>query len=81
MNPTVVMTAMGRLGRSDLKKAGAIMDRIPLSTKTICRWEGKRVSGKEGGGTKGSRERERVGGGRRGGEGGGSTDLLYSFWH
>ena len=30
MNPTVVMTDMGRLGWSDPKKAGPMRDRIPL---------------------------------------------------
>ena len=30
VNPTVVMTDMGRLGWSDPKKAGPMRDRIPL---------------------------------------------------
>ena len=30
VNPTVVMTAMGKVGWSDPKKAGPMLDRIPL---------------------------------------------------
>ena len=30
MNPTVVMTAMGKMAWSDPKKAGPMLDRIPL---------------------------------------------------
>ena len=30
MNPTVVMTAMGRHGWSDPKKAGPMLERIPM---------------------------------------------------
>ena len=31
VNPTVVNTAMGKLGWSDPKKAGPMLDRIPLN--------------------------------------------------
>lgn len=30
MNPTVVMTDMGKIGWSDPKKAGPMLDRIPM---------------------------------------------------
>ena len=30
VNPTVVLTAMGKVGWSDPKKAGPMLDRIPL---------------------------------------------------